>query len=179
VLLQSGGNRIFSENESVIFDAELLNESNELINDPDVSLQIKDESGKEFPYIFSKSGNAYSVNTGFFPQGTYSWNAKTQYNKKDLTAAGTFSVTPTQLELVDTRANHQLLYSLSEKTGGKLFYPTQMNELAKAIETKEEIKPVLYSTTRTEPLINLRWLIIPVLLLLALEWGIRKFNGGY
>jgi hypothetical protein len=79
----------------------------------------------------------------------------------------------------NTRADHQLLYSLSEKTGGKLFYPSQMSDLAKAIETKEEIKPVLYSTTRTEPLINLRWLLIPLLLLFALEWGIRKFNGGY
>lgn len=177
--LQSGGNRIFSENESVVFDAELLNESNELINDPDVSLTIKDESEKEFPFIFSKAGNAYAVNTGFFPQGNYSWLAKTRYNNKDLTATGTFSVTPTQLEFVNTRADHQLLYSLSEKTGGKLFYPSQMNDLAKTIEAKEEIKPVLYSTSRTEPLINLRWLLIPLLILLALEWGIRKFNGGY
>jgi len=177
--MQSGGNRIFSENESVIFDAELLNESNELINDPDVTLMIKDENGKEFPFIFSKSGSAYTVNTGYFPQGNYAWSAKTQYNNKDLTSAGTFSVTPTQLEFVNTRADHHLLYSLSEKTGGKLFYPSQMNELDKAIEAKEEIKPVLYSTTRTEPLINLRWLLIPLIILLALEWGIRKFNGGY
>ncbi|MBS1658485.1 MAG: hypothetical protein JST18_10380, partial [Bacteroidetes bacterium] len=177
--MQSGGNRIFSGNESVIFHAELLNESNQLINDPDVSLNIKDESGKEFPFLFSKAGNAYSVNAGFFPEGNYNWQARTKYNNKDLTAAGSFSVTPMQLELVNTRADHRLLYQLSEKTGGKLFYPSQLKEFAADIEKKSEIKPVLYSTTRTEPLINLRWLIIPILLLFSLEWGIRKFNGGY
>lgn len=177
--MQSGGNRIFSGNESVIFHAELLNESNQLINDPDVSLNIKDEGGKEFPFLFSKTGNAYSVNAGFFPEGNYNWQARTKYNNKDLTAAGSFSVTPIQLELVNTRADHRLLYQLSEKTGGKLFYPSQLKELAADIEKKSEIKPVLYSTTRTEPLINLRWLIIPILLLFSLEWGIRKFNGGY
>ncbi|HYV93629.1 MAG TPA: hypothetical protein VE978_17775 [Chitinophagales bacterium] len=177
--MQSAGNRIFSENESVVFDAELLNESNELINDPDVTMTVKDEGGKEFPFIFSKTGNTYTLNAGFFQQGSYSYLARTSYNNKNLTASGTFSITPTQLEFVNMRADHQLLYLLSGKTGGKLFYPSQLDELAKAIQSKEEIKPVLYSTTRTEPLINLRWLIIPILLLLAIEWGIRKFNGGY
>lgn len=177
--MQSGGNRIFSENESVVFDAELMNESNELINDPDVTMTIKDETGKEYPFIFSKTENSYTLNAGFFPQGNYSYLARTNYNNKNLTASGTFSITPTQLEFVNTRADHQLLYSLSEKSGAKLFYPAQLNELAKAIQSKEEIKPVLYSTTRTEPLINFRWLILPLLFLFAMEWGIRKFNGGY
>lgn len=177
--MQSGGNRLFSENESVIFHGELLNESNQLINDPDVSLTIRDASGKEFPFLFSKAANAYAVNTGYFPEGNYSWQAKTRFNNKELTAAGTFSVTPTQLEQVNTRADHQWLYLLSEKTGGKLYYPDQLSALAEEIRMKSDIKPVLYSTTRTEPLINLRWLFLPLLVLLALEWGIRKFNGGY
>jgi hypothetical protein len=177
--LQNGGNRIFSENETVVFTGELLNESNELIADPDVRMTIKDETGKEFPFIFSREGSSYILNAGFFQQGNYSWAATVQYNNKNLTVSGIFSVTPTQLELANTRADHQLLYALSEGTGGKLFYPTQLDALSKAIESKEEIKPVLYSSTRTQPLINLRWIFIPLLLLLAFEWGIRKFNGGY
>ncbi len=177
--LQSSGNRIFSENESVVFDGELLNESNELINDPDVSMTIKDETGKEFPFIFSKTLNAYTLNAGFFPQGNYSWYTRVRYNDKELTAGGSFSVTPTQLEFVNTRADHQMLFALSQKTGGGLYDPSHLDDLAKAIESKEEIKPVLYSTTRTEPLINLRWLMVPILLLLTIEWAIRKYNGGY
>jgi hypothetical protein len=101
------------------------------------------------------------------------------FNKKDFAASGAFTVSPTQLELEATRADHQLLYSLSNNSGGELFYPLELNELAEAIYKKQNIKPVLYSSTRTEPLINLRWLFIPILLLLVLEWGIRKFNGGY
>ncbi len=176
---QSGSNHIFSENESVIFSAELLNESNELINTPDVSLVIKDDQAKEFPFVFSKHANAYSLNAGYFPAGNYSYSAKVNYNNKDFYTSGVFTVSPTQLELETTRANHQLLYALSQKTGGKLFYPSQLDQLLKEITAKQEIKPVLYSSTRTDPLINLRWLIIPILFLLALEWGIRKFNGGY
>ncbi len=175
----SGGSHLFSENESVIFNAELLNESNELINTPDVSILIKDDEGKEFPYVFSKTNNAYTLNAGFFPVGNYTYSAKVNFNKKIFTASGAFTVSPTQLELEATRADHQLLYSLSKNTGGELVYPLQLKELADAIHKKQNIKPVLYSSTRTEPLINLRWLFIPILLLLVAEWGIRKFNGGY
>jgi hypothetical protein len=177
--LQAGGTRIFSENESVIFSAELLNESNELINEPDAKLTVKNSEGKEFPFVFSKRGDAYALNTGYFTEGNYTWLAQVRYNNEDFTASGNFSVMPAQLEFVNLRANHQVLYALSEKTGGQLFSASQLPALRKSIEEKEEIKPVLYSTTRTEPLINLRWLLLPLLVLLALEWGIRKFNGAY
>lgn len=177
--MKSGSNHIFAENETVTFNAELMNESNELINTPDVSLTVKDDQGKEFPFIFSKNINAYNLNAGYFPVGNYTYLARVNYNKKDFSASGAFTVSPTQLEFETTRANHQLLYALSRKTGGKLFYPAQLDILAKEIREKQEIKPVIYSATRTEPLINLRWLIVPILLLLALEWGMRKFNGGY
>jgi hypothetical protein len=176
---QGSGNHIFSENESIVFHGELLNESNELINDPDPTLTVKDAEGKEYPFVFSKTGNSYSLNAGYFPVGDYTYQAKVNYNKKHLFASGSFTVSATQLEFESTRANHQLLYALSQKTGGKLVYPSQLNDLEKTIGSKQEIKPILYSSTRTEPLINLRWLIVPILLLLALEWGIRKFNGGY
>jgi hypothetical protein len=105
--------------------------------------------------------NAYTLNAGYFPAGSYTYSAKVNYNKKDFTASGTFTVSPVQLELETTRANHQLLYSLSQRTGGKLFYPSQLNELQQTIQAKQDIKPVLYSSTRTEPLINLRWLSFP------------------
>lgn len=177
--MKGEGSRILSENESVIFHAELLNESNQLINDPDVSIQLKDEAGKDYPFLFSKQSNSYSLDAGFLPEGRYSWRAAVTYNNKELTASGAFSVTPVQLEQVNLRADHQLLYLLSEKTGGKLFYPPQLNELEQELQKKENIKPVIYSTNRTEPLINLRWLLIPLLILMTLEWGIRKFNGGY
>ncbi len=174
-----GGSHLFSENESVVFNAELLNESNELINSPDVTIIVKDDQGKDYPFIFSKTNNAYTLNAGFFQVGNYKYSAKVNFNKKDFAASGAFTVSPTQLELEATRADHQLLYSLSNNSGGELFYPLELNELAEAIYKKQNIKPVLYSSTRTEPLINLRWLFIPILLLLVLEWGIRKFNGGY
>lgn len=52
--MKSGSNHIFAENETVTFNAELMNESNELINTPDVSLTVKDDQERSF-HLFSAS----------------------------------------------------------------------------------------------------------------------------
>jgi hypothetical protein len=40
---------------SVIFNGELYNEAYELVNTPDVKLNITDKSGKQYPFIFNKT----------------------------------------------------------------------------------------------------------------------------
>jgi hypothetical protein len=173
------GGQVISENEPIIFDGELYNETYDLINTPDVTLTIRNEKGKEFPYVFSKTASAYSLNAGYFPAGNYSYTAAVKYNNKNLTEAGQFTVSPVQLEAIQTRADHQLLNLLSSKTGGKLFYPNQLGQLEKQLKSQETIKPVIYSSTKTESAINLKWLFFLIAGLLCFEWFVRKFNGGY
>lgn len=173
------GGQIFSENQPILFDAELYNETYELINTPDVSMTIRNAEGKEFPYIFNKTDNAYTLNTGYFAAGNYSYTASVKYNNKNLTESGTFTVSPVQLEAIQTRADHQLLNLLSAKTGGKLFYPNQLEDLVKQIKAHQNIKPVIYSTNKTESAINLKWLFFLIAGMLCIEWFVRKYNGGY
>ena len=59
----------FYENEPLLFDAEVYNESYELINDPEVTMNIINSDNKKFPYTFSKTINAYRLNAGMFPVG--------------------------------------------------------------------------------------------------------------
>ncbi|HET6991934.1 MAG TPA: hypothetical protein VFJ43_11450, partial [Bacteroidia bacterium] len=66
----------FLENESVQFEAEVYNESYELINTPDVNIDIIDESGKRFPSIFTRVGKAYRLDAKQFPVGEYKYEAK-------------------------------------------------------------------------------------------------------
>jgi hypothetical protein len=175
----AGGGQVFSENQPIVFDAELYNETYELINTPDVTLTIRNAAGKEFPYIFNKTQNAYMLNAGYFASGNYSYSASVKYNNKNLTESGNFTISPVQLEAIQTRADHQLLNLLSSKTGGILFYPNQLDELAKQIKAHENIKPVIYTTNKTESAINLKWLFFLIAAMLSIEWFVRKYNGGY
>ncbi len=170
---------IFLETESVDFTGELYNASYELVNEPEVSVVITDESGKEFPFQMNKTSNAYDLRTGTFPEGNYTYVARTNYNNQQLTQEGKFTISPLELEASNTVADHKLLYQISENSGGQLYAPTQLNELADNILAGNQSKPVLYSTYKTLPFINLKWIFAILISLFAVEWFTRKYMGGY
>lgn len=175
----SMSDNIVDENEPVYFDAELYNNAYQLVNGPDVSMKVTDESGNTFEYIFNKTDKAYRLNAGSLPVGNYRYQAEVTFNGERLTASGPFIVRPIQLELYETTADHSLLRLLSDRTGGALFFPQELEALGQRIQEFETIKPVIYQSSRTRSAINLRWLFLPLLLLLAVEWGLRRYFGAY
>lgn len=169
----------FFETEEVVLEAELYNESYELVNTPEVILNLKNEKGEDFPLSFSRTNNAYQLKTNNLPVGDYIYSAKTNYDGKNYNAQGLFSIQALQLEALQTRANHQLLFQLAEKTGGKVFYPNQIEELQNLILNKEDIRPTLFETFKTRSIIHLKWIFFLILSLLSVEWFMRKYNGSY
>ncbi|MCS6916881.1 MAG: hypothetical protein RMK52_04610 [Chitinophagales bacterium] len=183
VWLQQGRSQqrtaLVSESEPLQFMAELVNDAGEYINDPDVLITLVNQEGKEYPMTFNRDGNAYSLQAGFFPQGSYSWTARTEWNNRTYTASGRFLIAQVKQEFSNLRADHQLLYQISSSTGGQLIYPRQVEQLADTLQRSTALRPLLFSTTRTQPLINVRWLLALLLLLLAAEWVLRKYYGTY
>jgi hypothetical protein len=169
---------IFNENEPVILDAELYNQSYELVNEPDVSLVITNSDGKDFNYTFNKTTKGYTLMAGVFPVGSYRFKGRVTYNGQNLTYDGQFSVQPIQLELYETTADHAMLRRLSQEFGGQFFHINQLEELGNTLLEKN-IKPVVYSTSRTRSVINLKWIFFLILGMLSLEWFLRRYFGAY
>ncbi|RME09625.1 MAG: hypothetical protein D6816_04205 [Bacteroidetes bacterium] len=169
---------IFNENEPVTFDAELYNESYELVNEPDVSLTIINEEGREFNYTFDKTTNGYTLEAGVFPVGNYRFNGRVNFNGQNLTYNGKFSVQPIQLELYETTADHGLLRRLAADHGGRFYTAGQLDALAEELLQKD-MKPVVFATTRTRSVIHLKWIFFLLLGLLSMEWFLRRYHGGY
>ena len=170
---------IFNENEAVFFDAELYNNNYERINDPDATIVITDSEGKNFNFTFSKTGLTYTLNAGFLPVGNYSYRAAVMSNGVELDHKGQFSIRPVQLEVYETTADHGLLRLLSARYGGELIYADQLNALPNQIKEKGTIKPIIYETSKTRSIINIRWLCFILLGLLTLEWFLRRYFGTY
>lgn len=167
----------FDENEHVILNAELYNNAFELVNTPDVNVSLTDRTGKSYSFVFSRTTNAYSLDAGVLPAGQYSYNARTELGKDKYTAAGQFVITQQQAEFRQTRANHQLLYSMAQQNGGKMVFPAQLQELAKLIKSNETVKSVSYEDRKFEELINLKLVFFLILALLTVEWFARKRSG--
>ena len=170
---------IFSDNERVILEAQLYNANYEAINEPEVNVTITHEDGTEYPFVFSRSGNLYELDAGYLPEGSYTFAANTNYAGEDLNAQGVFSVKPLNLELSQITANHSLLYLLSDRFGGEVFLPGEMDDLKQALSSSNSIAPELYTIEKTQGAINWRWLFFVVLLFLSTEWFVRKYLGTY
>lgn len=169
----------FNENEALVFDAELYNESGELVNDPEVKITITNSEKQSFPFTFSKQGKAYTLNAGLFRVGNYRFKAEVKLGDKIYNESGEFVINALMIENTETVADHQLLYALANKSGGQLFYPGQTEELAKMIEQREDIKSVSYSQKKLEDFIHLKWIFALIILLLSAEWLLRKRSGAY
>ncbi len=169
----------FNENEPLIFNAELFNDAGEMVNEPDVKMVIRNEKNNAFEFIFSKSGKAYTLNAGFLPVGKYSFRSETKLGDKLHAFTGEFVISPLQAELTETTADHALLNALAAKTGGKVVYPQQMNQLSDLIKSREDVKPVIYTEKKLKDLINLKWFFFVLMGLLSMEWFLRKRSGAY
>ena len=170
---------IYKENEAIIFDAELYNESFERVNTPDAGLSIKDEEGRVFNLTFNRRGDSYRLNANTFPVGSYTFTGTTSLSGKALTYNGQFSVEPVQLELYETTANHGLLQSLSAQSNGQVFYPGQETNLSQLLTTENKLKPILYQSFKTQSVINFKWIFFLLLGLLTIEWVTRRYFGAY
>lgn len=167
------------ENQSIILEAELYNQSYELNNNPDVELVITDESGARFEYVFGRRGDSYRLDAGSLPVGNYSYVATTSLSGKNYTERGEFSISPVQLELTASKADHGLLYRWANSHEGELVYPSQLAELPGKIAARKEVTAVAHETKLLSDLINVKWILFVLLGLLCFEWLLRKRHGTY
>ncbi|ACU02919.1 hypothetical protein [Pedobacter heparinus] len=167
----------FDENENVLLNAVLYNDSYIAINAPDVSISIKNDQGKEYKFLFSRTEMAYQLDAGALPPGNYTYVATTAFGAHKYRAQGIFFVNTMVAEYQQTTANHQLLNSISVQTGGKMYMPQQLLGLVDEIKENQEIRTLSYEDRKYEELINFKWLFGFIMALLALECFFRKRNG--
>jgi len=109
--------------------------------------------------------------------GNYSYTASTSLGGKKFTASGSFYVNALIAEYQQTTANHQLLNTISKQSNGKIFMPADLLKIADEILKNENIKTISYEDRKYDELINMKWLFGLILILLSVEWFLRKRNG--
>ncbi len=171
--------KIVNENDAVEFNAEVYNNSYELISEPEVSMVITNQEGKKYEYVFSKTNTSYKLLAGQFPPGDYNYIARTKIADKPYEVKGSFTVKELMAEKMNTVANHQMLYQLANKSGGKMLYANQMNQLKGLIANSDQIKPIIYTEKKLNDFIDIKWFFFLLLAFLSTEWFLRKRNGLY
>lgn len=173
------GKNDFYENENIVFDAELYNQSYEPVTNREISMRIRNEEGKDYTYNFSANGTRYRLDAGKLPVGNYTYEASVNSDQGVLKEKGEFSISALQLEVVNSIADHRLLYQFAHDNNGNMVYPNDMNKLSDMIKAKKEIVSVSYENKQLNDLINYKWILALLIFLLGLEWLLRKRAGTY
>lgn len=168
----------FVAGEKVIFETELYNDIYERLFDKPVHLDITDEKGltRSYNYTPTEANSRFEISR--LPEGAYSFKASVTVNNKAEQSTGQFVVRDLQLEAINTTADHGLLRQLSQQTGGQFYNASQTDALVQTLINRPH-PARLTSTEEMNELINWHWLFFVVLTLVAVEWGLRKFYGGY
>lgn len=170
---------VYAEIDDVVLHAEVYNDAFERITTEEVNIKIQNQDNEEFNFTFDVRGDSYYLNAGHLPVGDYHFTADVTIGKETFTENGSFTVTAVNLENVITQANHRVLYQLASQSGGKYYLPGQIDNLVENIKNNSHVKPVTYFQEMVNELLNLRWIFFILLLLLSVEWFLRKFWGIY
>jgi len=88
-------------------------------------------------------------------------------------------VVPVNIESLNLIADHQLMFSLAQKSNGKMLYPGQLSQIPGLLKARDDVKSVTYTKKRFSDVVNLFWVFLIILALLSTEWFIRKRFGAY
>ncbi|UHG89491.1 VWA domain-containing protein [Spirosoma oryzicola] len=168
----------FVAGEKVIFETELYNDIYERLYDKPVKLDITDEKGVTRSYNYTPTETNSRFEISRLPQGAYRFRASVTVNNRPEQSSGQFVVRDLQLEALNTTADHGMLRQLAQQTGGHFYGPAQVDNLVRDLTARSH-PARLSSTEEMNEIINWRWLFFVVLILASVEWGLRKFYGGY
>lgn len=170
---------LFQETDDIELTAELYNDSYELVNSPDVSISIKNDSLKEFRYLFDRTDDFYKLNAGNLQPGDYTFEAETKLGNQNFTEKGSFSILKNELETQNRQADFNVLYQLSEKTGGKFVAYENYGTLVDVIRANKQIIVQTHKQALKDEWINLKFLFFILIILMGTEWFLRKYWGIY
>ncbi|GIV41232.1 MAG: hypothetical protein KatS3mg034_0542 [Vicingaceae bacterium] len=162
----------------VLLEAEFYNDNLQLINDPEVWIEIEKPGGEKIKTKFNRGNQSYFFNAGQLNPGRYSWTAYTEWQGKRYTSSGSFLINNQPVELIETRADFDLLYKMAANNNG-LFFPIEnFDQCIDSLLQNNQLPEFSYVTHRQLPWHFWPFILIICLILSALEWILRKYWGS-
>jgi len=168
----------FSDTEPAIIESQVYNDIYEPVYGNTIDLEITSDGGsrKQYSYTTSPGNVRYAI--GGLKEGVYRYKSKTVINGKTEEVRGEFAVVQRQAELQNLTADFDLLRKLSAGTGGRFFEASNIEGLNREL-SKKEASSVIHSEETYNSLVTLKWVFWALLLLVSVEWFLRKYFGSY
>jgi hypothetical protein len=167
----------YFRNEEITFNAELYDDKMQPVENAEINLELRDKS-KSISAVFSPTGNGLYesiLNAGLSGSVTF----KATYKKNNgsvLTKTGKLFVQSDKVEFSKVGRNKEYLLHIAEQTSGEYFDSENFTDLFLKIKAIVKNHPGEKTIAVTYDLWSNYFSLIFIILLLSIEWFIRKTN---
>ncbi|WP_299708753.1 VWA domain-containing protein [uncultured Tenacibaculum sp.] len=167
---------LYLANEKIAVSALYLDKNYRFDSRASLEIVVKNEETKaQKVYPFSLINNSYKVSIEGLDSGDYTYRVSVL--GQNVFKSGKFKVADFQIEQQFSNANYKKLGVLAKNTNGALFYKDQKEDLVISLLENEKFFTIQKLEKKDQDLINWKWILFIVVLLLATEWFTRKFFG--
>ncbi|MEW7291942.1 VWA domain-containing protein [Aquimarina sp. 2304DJ70-9] len=163
-------------NASIKINAEYFTKNYEFDRRGSLRITIKNkdtEATQTIPMILKN--NSYEVDLSNISAGNYDYTVTV--SGENISRSGSFTVLEYNVEQQYLNADVTKLKQLATNTKGKPYYLDQIDSLVKDLSEDQRYKAIQKSKENVVSLIDWKYLLAIVILLLAIEWFARKYNG--
>jgi hypothetical protein len=166
------------ETENIKFSAELYNQNFELINSEIVELKLFSNS-ENYNFTFVPDGSGYSLNCGRLKSGEYNFTATVKSAKYPYSQSGKITIDDYNPEFAETKADFNLMNQIAMQTGGISVDIENLDEINKFLESKKLIQTSYIKEKKYIEIVDWKWILLIIILLVSIEWVVRKREGFY
>ena len=166
----------YNGSSAIKITAQYFNKNYEFDTNASISIDFTNKetnATRSIPLLLKN--NYYEVDLSGISAGEYNFTIRVE--EENISRTGSFKVLDFDIEKQFLNANIADLAILAKNTGGSLFFPDQFETIRDTLLNNEAYKPIQKSKEDIVPLIQWKYLLALLILSLAAEWFLRKYNG--
>ncbi len=170
--------KIFDINEKITFTAQFYDDSNQPVENEQITLDIYEKGKKIISTLFKPLGNGiYTAELENLQNNDYQYLATALLSGKKFQDEGKFTVTESEIEFRDLTLREDLLKRMAMVTKGSYVHISQSDEFINNLQNYLNKKPKEKEISNVFYAWNSIYTLILIILFLSFEWFLRKRWG--
>jgi hypothetical protein len=166
----------YNSGDAIEIFAQYFNKNYELDDKANLNITLVNKKTKaKKSYDLLKSNTDFKVNLDGLEVGKYDFVVK-ELNSNSV-YSNSFEIVDFDIEKQFVNPDLIKLNQLAIQTKGQVIFPDKVDYLIKSLLENEDYKSVQKTIIKKIPLIDSIWLLILIIVCLATEWFVRKYNG--
>lgn len=166
--------QVYESGQPIAISAQFFNANHE--PDPDAQLEVQLLSGRRSKKaMMLRSHQRYTASFSGLPSGTY--KLLVTEKRSGTRYQGQFLLTAFQAEQQASGVRWDDMLQLATQTNGQAFTAQAFDAFKKQLMADTSLQPVLRDNAHFASLLDWTWWLLIAILLLSVEWFLRKYHG--